>query len=334
MTASIIFGCAGTSLTAEERDFFRAADPLGFILFARNVENPDQVRSLVAQLRQLVGRSDAPVLIDQEGGRVARLKPPHWPARPPAAFFGELYRQRGRTIACEAVRLDARLIADDLFRLGIDVLCAPVLDLRYPTTHQAIGDRSFAGDPQVVSDLAASFIDGAIEGGVIPVLKHIPGHGRATRDSHFDLPVVEATADELAASDFVPFRQLAARAWGITAHIVYPAFDAERPATQSKIVIGDVIRGLIGFDGFLMTDDLSMNALGGDFAQRTGRALGAGCDAILHCNGKMAEMTEVARAARPLSALSDERRCRIRSSPPAACDREALQATLDSLLAA
>jgi len=334
MTASIIFGCAGTSLTAEERDFFRAADPLGFILFARNVENPDQVRSLVAGLRQSVGRADAPVLIDQEGGRVARLKPPHWPARPPAAFFGELYRQRGRTTACEAVRLDARLIADDLYRLGIDVLCAPVLDLRYPTTHQAIGDRSFGGDPEVVSDLAASFIDGAIEGGVIPVLKHIPGHGRATRDSHFDLPVVEATAAELAASDFVPFRQLAARGWGMTAHIVYRAFDAERPATQSKIVIGDVIRGRIGFDGFLMTDDLSMNALGGDFDQRTERALGAGCDAILHCNGKMAEMTEVARAARPLSAIGDDRRRRIRSSPPAACNREALQATLDSLLAA
>jgi len=334
MTAAIIFGCAGTSLTAEERDFFRAADPLGFILFARNVETPDQVRSLVAQLRQSVGRTDAPVLIDQEGGRVARLKPPHWPARPPAAFFGELYRQHGRTIACEAVRLDARLIADDLYRLGIDVLCAPVLDLRYPTTHQAIGDRSFAGDPQVVSDLAASFIDGAIEGGVIPVIKHIPGHGRATRDSHFDLPVVEATADELAASDFVPFRQLAARAWGITAHIVYRAFDAERPGTQSRIIIGEVIRGRIGFDGFLMTDDLSMNALGGDFAQRTKRALAAGCDAILHCNGRMAEMTEVARAARPLSTIGDERRRRIRALPPAACDREALQATLDSLLAA
>ena len=334
MTASIIFGCAGTALTAEERDFFRAADPLGFILFARNVETPDQVRSLVAALRQSVGRADAPVLIDQEGGRVARLKPPHWPARPPAAFFGELYRQRGRATACEAVRLDARLIADDIYRLGIDVLCAPVLDLRYPTTHQAIGDRSFAGDPQVVGDLADSFIDGAIEGGVIPVLKHMPGHGRATRDSHFDLPVVDATAAELAASDFVPFCRLATRAWGMTAHIVYRAFDPARPATQSRIVIGDVIRGQIGFDGFLMTDDLSMNALGGDFAQRTERALSAGCDAILHCNGKMAEMTEVARAGRPLSPMSDERRRRIRSSPPAACDREALQATLDSLLAA
>jgi beta-N-acetylhexosaminidase len=166
------------------------------------------------------------------------------------------------------------------------------------------------------------------------VLKHIPGHGRATQDSHFDLPVVEATADELAASDFVPFRRLAARAWAMTAHIVYRAFDAERPATQSKIVIGDVIRGQIGFDGFLMTDDLSMNALGGDFAQRTERALGAGCDAILHCNGRMAEMTEVARAARPLSALGEERRRRIRPSVPVPCDREALQATLDSLLAA
>jgi beta-N-acetylhexosaminidase len=209
-----------------------------------------------------------------------------------------------------------------------------VLDLRYPTTHQAIGDRSFAGDPQVVSALAASFIDGAIEGGVIPVIKHIPGHGRATRDSHFDLPVVEATAAELGASDFVPFRQLAARAWGITAHIVYRAFDAERPGTQSKVIIGEVIRGRIGFDGFLMTDDLSMNALGGGYAERTERALGAGCDAILHCNGKMAEMTEVARAARPLSAIGDERRRRIRRSSPAACDREALQATLDSLLAA
>src|SRR5262249_36117309 len=163
----------------------------------------------------------------------ARLKPPYWPPRPPAAFFGELYRQRGATVACEAVRLNAWLIADDLQRLGIDVLCAPVLDLRQPTTHQAIGDRSFAGDPLVVSELAAAFIAGETEGGVVPVLKHIPGHGRATRDSHFDLPVVDAPADELEATDFVPFRRLAAQAWGMTAHIVYRAFDPERPATQS-----------------------------------------------------------------------------------------------------
>ena len=333
MTAAVIFGCAGPVLTAEERDFFRAVDPLGFILFARNVEAPEQVRALVAALRQAVGRADAPVLIDQEGGRVARLKPPHWPARPAAALFGELYRQRGRTVACQAARLDGRLIADDLQGLGIDVLCAPVLDLHRPTTHKAIGDRSFADDPLAVSDLAGSFIDGVVEGGVIPVLKHIPGHGRATQDSHFDLPVVEAAADELAASDFVPFRKLAGRGWGITAHIVYRAFDRDRPATLSPTVIAEVIRGQIGFDGFLMTDDLSMNALGGGFAERTERALDAGCDAVLHCNGRMTEMSEVARAARPLSAAGQDRRHRIRPPPPAACDRQALQATLDSLLA-
>ena len=186
----------------------------------------------------------------------------------------------------------------------------------------------------MVSDLADSFIDGVVEGGVIPVLKHIPGHGRATRDSHFDLPVVEATAAELAGSDFVPFRMLAGRGWGMTAHIVYRAFDPDWPATQSRIVIAEVIRGQIGFDGFLMTDDLSMNALEGSFAERTERALDAGCDAILHCNGRMSEMTEVARAARPLSAAGHDRRRRIQPLPAVACDREALQATLDSLLAA
>ncbi len=298
MTAAVVFGCAGTVLSPQERDFFHTVDPLGFILFARNVEAPDQVRALVAALRASVGRAAAPVLIDQEGGRVARLKPPHWPVRPAAAVFGELFQRRGRSVACEAARLDGRLIADDLQRLGIDVLCAPVLDLRRPTTHAAIGNRCFGADPLVVSDLASSFIDGVVEGGVIPVIKHIPGHGRATTDSHFDLPVVDTDAAELADSDFVPFRVLASRAWGITAHIVYRAFDPDRPATQSKIVVGDVIRGQIGFDGFLMTDDLSMRALGGDCAERTERALDAGCDAILHCNGNMAEMTEVARAAR------------------------------------
>jgi beta-N-acetylhexosaminidase len=334
MTAACFFGCAGTVLAPAERDFFRTVDPLGFILFARNVETPDQVRLLVEALRHSVDRADAPVLIDQEGGRVMRLRPPHWPPRPAAARFGELDQQRGRAVACQAVRLNARLIADDLRRLGIDVLCAPVLDIRHPATHQAIGDRSFGGDPLLVGDLGSSFIDGVLEGGLTPVVKHVPGQGRAAQDSHFDLPVVEASAADLEASDFVPFRRLAARAWAMTGHIVYRAFDAVRPATLSKTVIDEVIRGRIGFDGFLVTDDLSMNALGGDFGGRTQRALDAGCDAVLHCNGRMSEMSDVARAVRPLSAAARDRLARVRPRPPEACDREALQASLDTLLTA
>jgi len=335
VTAAAIFGCAGLRLSAAERDFFRAVDPVGFILFGRNVDTPDQVRALVSSLRESVGRAEVPVLIDQEGGRVARLRPPHWPARPAAASFGELYARRGAASAREAARLDARLIADDLMALGIDVACAPVLDLRYSGAHAVVGDRAFAGDPTVVASLAGSFIEGLNEGGVTAVLKHAPGHGRVTLDTHLALPVVDATLTELAATDFLPFRTLASRGWAMTAHIVYRAIDPTRPATLSPVVVAKVIRGHIGFGGFLLTDDLSMKALSGSFAERTRRALSAGCDAALHCNGDMAEMTEVASAVTP---LSEQARERLRRAYPAGaakvCDRAAMQATLDMLIAA
>jgi beta-N-acetylhexosaminidase len=333
--AAAVFGCRGTALSEAERLFFRGVDPLGFILFARNVADPPQLRALVADLRDSVGRADAPVLVDQEGGRVARLRPPHWPARPAAARFGELHQRQGRAAACAAARLDGRLIAADLAALGIDVLCAPVLDLRVPGAHDiVVGDRAFASDPAIVGELAGSFIDGVTAGGVIPMLKHMPGHGRAVVDSHHELPVVDAPLDVLAENDFVPFRRLAGRGWGITAHIVYRPLDPERPATLSRTVIGGTIRGAIGFDGLLLTDDLSMKALGGSYTERTRRALEAGCDVALHCNGDPEEMRGVADGLRPLSDAALARIARSRPAPAEPCDRVALQAELDHLLAA
>jgi beta-N-acetylhexosaminidase len=333
--AAAILGCRGTVLSEAERAFFRSVDPLGFILFARNVADPAQLTALIASLRESVGRADAPVLVDQEGGRVARMRPPHWPARPAAGRFGELWQRQGRAIACAAARLDGRLIAADLAAVGIDVLCAPVLDLRIPGAHDiVVGDRAFASDPAIVGDLAGSFIDGVTAGGVIPMLKHMPGHGRAVVDSHHELPVVDAPLAILAESDFVPFRRLARRGWGITAHIVYRALDPERPATLSPSVIGGTIRGAIGFDGLLLTDDLSMKALGGSYAERTRRALEAGCDIALHCNGDPEEMHGVADGLRPLSDAALARLARSRPAAAEPCDQPVLQAELDRLLAA
>jgi beta-N-acetylhexosaminidase len=327
-----IYGPAGPQLTDKERDFFREADPAGYILFKRNCFDIEQLRRLNDDLRDLSGRPELPILIDQEGGRVARMQPPHWPAFPRAEAFAALYGLAPSS-AIEATRVNARAIALTLRAAGINVNCLPLLDVRQPGASDIIGDRALGEEPMQVAALGRAVLDGMASAGVVGVIKHMPGHGRALVDSHQELPVVTASEEELAV-DLEPFERLRWAPMGMMAHVVYTAWDSERPASLSPTVIGAIVRERIGFDGFLMTDDLSMNALGGDFAQRTERALGAGCDAILHCNGKMAEMTEVARAARPLSAIADERRRRIRSSPPAACDREALQATLDSLLAA
>jgi len=296
--SAAIFGCRGTRLAAEEAALFSEVKPFGFILFSRNIETPDQVRALIAGLRATVGRADAPVLIDQEGGRVQRLKPPHWRQAPCAAALAALPGARAEAAAW----LNARLIGRELAALGITVDCAPVLDVARPETHGVIGDRAYSGDPARVAALGAAVCRGLRDEGVHPVIKHIPGHGRAVADSHLDLPVVDAAAEDLRALDFAPFRALAGEDWGMTAHIVYTAFDAAAPATCSRAVVEGVIRGEIGFSGLLMSDDLSMKALSGDFAERTRAALGAGCDMVLHCNGEMAEMREVAEALPPLSA--------------------------------
>lgn len=304
--SAVIFGCAGHRPTDTERRFFREADPLGFILFARNCDTPDQLHGLVEDLRETVGRADAPVLIDQEGGRVARLRPPHWRAAPPAAVFGEI-AGRDPVAACEAVRLNARLLAAELAELGISVDCAPLLDLRLPETHDVIGDRSFGEIPDLVATLGRAACEGFLAGGVMPVVKHIPGHGRATVDSHHDSPVVEAPLATLRETDFRVFRALNDAPWAMTAHVVYSAVDPNRPATTSATVIDEVIRGDIGFQGVLVSDDLSMQALSGGLAERTRDALAAGCDIALHCNGRMEEMEAVAAAASPLSAAAMDR---------------------------
>jgi beta-N-acetylhexosaminidase len=303
---AVILGCAGPALGADEAAFFAAARPFGFILFARNCESPDQVRALVGDLRSSVDRADAPVLIDQEGGRVTRLGAPHWRRPPPAARFADLAQQDLAT-AIEATRLNARLIAADLAALGIDVDCAPVLDLPRPDTHAVIGDRILGHDPETAATLGRAFCDGLLAGGVLPVIKHIPGHGRATVDSHDRLPVVDAPRPELEEQDFAPFRALADMPWAMTAHVVYSAIDAKAPATTSPQVIADVIRQAIGFGGLLLSDDLSMQALAGDLGERTRAALAAGCDIALHCNGDPDEMERVVAAAPVLSAAAIDR---------------------------
>ncbi len=301
-----IFGCAGTTLTAAERDFFRSAQPHGFILFARNCEDPDQVRTLTADLRHSVGREAAPVLIDEEGGRVQRLKAPQWRDIPAPAAFGELY-DRGAMLAREAARLNARIMAAELSDLGIDVDCAPVLDLRFPGASDVVGNRALDGNPEIVADLGRAVCDGLLDGGVLPVIKHLPGHGRAAVDSHLELPVVDLNRTELTLSDFAPFRSLADMPVGITAHVVYTAVDAAKPGTTSAVVINDIIRGWIGFQGFLMSDDLSMEALSGTISERAAAAVEAGCDVALHCNGKLDEMQSIADRLPPMTAAGLER---------------------------
>ena len=301
-----ILGCAGLTLGREERAFFRDVRPWGFILFKRNVETPEQVRGLVDELRACVDRPDAPVLIDQEGGRVQRLGPPHWPTYPPGRAYGQL-SANDPLLRREIARLGARLLAHDLAALGINVDCVPVLDVPDPSGHEVIGDRAYGTTPDEVALLGRAAAEGLIAGGVLPVIKHIPGHGRAMADSHHDLPVVDASYEDLDARDFAPFRVLSDMPMAMTAHVVYTAIDRKRPATTSKKAMRDVIRGAIGFDGLVMSDDLSMKALKGDFTARAKASLAAGCDVVLHCNGDMAEMKAVVAGTKSLKGRAAER---------------------------
>jgi len=287
-----ILGCAGPTLSAEEIAFFRDVKPWGFILFGRNVETPDQVRRLTDALRDTAGREDAPILIDQEGGRVQRLRPPHWRSYPPGRAYGRL-AGNDPLLKREIARLGARLIAHDLAALGVNVDCVPVLDVPDPAGHEIIGDRAYGQTPDEVAALGRAAAEGLIAGGVLPVIKHIPGHGRARADSHMELPVVEASWDELDARDFPPFRALSDMPMAMTAHVIFAAIDRAHPATTSRRAHRKAIRGAIGFDGLLMTDDLSMKALSGDFTDRARDSLAAGCDVVLHCNGDMGEMRAV-----------------------------------------
>ena len=307
-----ILGCEGLTLNDAERAFFQAQNPLGFILFARNVDNPAQVRALVQDLRACVGRNDAPVLIDQEGGRVQRLRPPHWRKAPNGEQFEKLAAS-DRQQAADLLRLNYRLIGAELADLGIDVDCAPVADVPIPGSHDVIGDRAFGHDPDLVVWLARAAMDGLLDQGVQPIIKHIPGHGRAMVDSHLSLPVVDAALDDLRRTDFAAFKGLADAAWAMTAHVVYTSIDAQAPATTSPKVIRDIIRGEIGFDGVLVSDDLSMKALGGAFDQRARLALAAGCDVVLHCNGDMVEMQGVMAGTAPLTHAAATRLARARA---------------------
>lgn len=328
-----IFGCSGLTLSAEEQAFFRDVRPWGFILFARNVESRAQIRALTEDLRSTVDDPSAPVLIDQEGGRVARLKPPQWHARPAAAVFGALYA-RAPEAGREATYLNAQLIASDLTEVGINSDCLPVLDVPVTGADDIIGDRAYSGNPADIIELGRLTIDGLLDGGVLPVMKHVPGHGRATADSHKALPRVAAAADALSAADFVTFRSLNACPMAMTAHVVYEALDPQRPATLSSRVIHSVIRGEIGFDGLLMSDDISMGALSGPLAERTQKALFAGCDIVLHCNGEMAQMREVAGALKPLEGEPERRAQRALAmlTAPASFDPAQAEARLNELL--
>ena len=301
MVKAFVSGCRGLALDAEERAFFRDADPWGLILFKRNVESRAQLLALTTEFRETVGRADAPVFIDQEGGRVQRMAPPHWRAFPAAQrFLAELPPGRAR----EAARLAARLIAHDLREVGVTVNCAPVLDVADERTHAVIGSRAYANDPEDVADLGRAVMEGLLAGRVLPVIKHIPGHGRARADSHLELPVVEATRAELSARDFAPFRALNDAPAAMSAHIVYSALDGSAPATLSAPIVREIIRGEIGFQGLLISDDLSMKALEGDFSSRTSAVFAAGLDIALHCNGDLAEARPVAEATPELSGAS------------------------------
>ena len=329
----MIYGCSGAALTDAEKAFFAEVRPAGFILFGRNCQDPEQLAALVTALRDLLGRVDSPILIDQEGGRVQRLGPPHWVDRPSAAIFKAL-AARDMALATEAARLNAELIAADLANLGINVDCAPVLDVPVAGAHEIIGDRAYGDDPDTVATLGLVVCEGFLSRGVVPVIKHIPGHGRAVADSHLELPVVDAAAGDLSAFDFSPFQALQHMPWAMTAHVVYSALDTDYPATTSATVIKDTIRGAIGFDGVLVSDDIGMKALGGPFADRAAQSLAAGCDLVLHCSGEMMEMEDVAKGLRPLTSEASARLVRGQSMLGGGgdWDQEAAQVRLDEIL--
>ena len=328
-----IYGIEGTELTRDERAFFADADPAGFILFRRNCECRDQLVRLTSALREVSGRPEVPILIDQEGGRVARMRPPEWPAFPAGEAFDRLY-QLAPSSAIEAARSNARALGLMLNEVGVNVDCLPMLDVRQPGATDIVGDRALGSDPMQVSALGRAILDGLHSAGVLGVIKHMPGHGRALVDSHKELPIVLADEEDLAV-DLEPFERLRGAAMGMTAHVVYTAWDSERPGSQSPIVIHDIIRERIGFDGFLMSDDIGMEALQGDFGSRAAGVVAAGNDAALHCSGKMDEMVAVARAIPSLSQRGVERLARAMDSAkvePAGMNFAQAIATRDTLL--
>ena len=332
-TRAFITGVSGPELTAAEREFIRSERPWGFILFKRNIETPAQVILLVRELREAIGNPEAPVLIDQEGGRVQRLGPPHWPVYPPGAVFGVLY-DIDPALGLTAARLSARLMAADLTELGVTVDCLPLADVPVAGADAVIGNRAYGTEPGKVAAIARAVTDGLEQGGILPVLKHIPGHGRATADTHFRLPEVDTSKTELERTDFAAFQPLADLPMAMTAHVVFSALDPAQPATTSATIIRRVIRGVIGFQGLLMSDDVSMNALAGSIAERTRAIFTAGCDMVLHCNGKLDEMREVAAETPELSGMALERARRALASrgAPQAFDRLAARAELEALV--
>jgi beta-N-acetylhexosaminidase len=302
---AFITGLAGTTLTPAERAFLRESEPWGLIVFKRNIDTPSQVLALASSFRDCLGRN-APVLVDQEGGRVQRLAPPHWPAYPAGAAYGRVY-DRDPALGRKAAYQGARLIAADLIAVGIDVDCLPIADVPVPGANSVIGDRAYGDTPEKVAALSRAVADGLLAGGVLPVLKHIPGHGRATADSHHGLPVVETDDATLERTDFAAFRPLNDLPLGMTAHVVYTAIDPIAPATTSVTLVRDVIRGRLGFRGLLMSDDISMGALSGSIEARSRAAIAAGCDVVLHCNGELPEMQAVASAVPVLTGVAAQR---------------------------
>jgi beta-N-acetylhexosaminidase len=335
--SAFISGCAAASLSSAETTFFTKSNPWGLILFKRNCESPEQIKTLTAQFRGAVGRKDAPVFIDQEGGRVQRLGPPSnfWKQYPAAQAYGKLY-ERCATLALRTTRNVGRLMAEDMFDIGITASCLPVLDVPQPGSHDVIGSRAYSMRIEQVMTLARMHTVGLMEGGVLPVMKHIPGHGRSMVDSHHDLPIVTATRGELEQVDFPPFVSFADCPMAMTAHVIYEALDADNPATLSRKVIRDVIRKLMNFQGLLMTDDLSMKALGGSLAEKSKRALDAGCDMLLHCNGVLSEMEEVAASAGALSgkALRRAKTALKARRKPLPYDKKAALKDLEAILTA
>jgi len=330
----LFLGMAGTTLSDAERGFFRTLDPAGYILFKRNVSDRTQLRALTDELRTIAGRDDVPILIDQEGGRVARMQPPEWPAFPRAELFDRLYDIAPMT-AIEAARHNAQAIAATLVEVGINVDCLPLLDVRQPGAHDIIGDRALGSEPMRVAAMGRAVIEGLRAGGAVGVVKHVPGHGRAMADSHVELPVVEADLDALE-TDLAPFIALNDAPMAMTAHVVYPAWDAEECASLSGKVIGEIIRGRIGFDGLLMSDDLGMHALSGGFGDRAAGVLAAGCDIALHCSGDMAEMEAIAGAVGPIAPQARDRLDRAMATlagPRSGAAAEELMAKRDALLA-
>jgi len=330
---SAIFSLSGPTLTDDERALFREADPAGYILFARNCVDHGQMRGLTDALRALAGRDDLPILIDQEGGRVARMKPPEWPAFPSGEAFAALY-EKAPISAIEAARVNARALGLMLAEVGVNVDCLPLLDVRQPGAHDVIGDRALGDEPMKVAALGRAMLDGLASAGCVGVVKHMPGHGRAMVDSHKEMPVVEASDEELE-TDIAPFRALRDAPMGMMAHLLYRAWDAERPASISPTIIAGIVRGRIGFDGLLMTDDIGMEALSGTPAERSVAAIDAGCDLVLHCSGELAEMRAIAEVLPPVSERGRGRLARAMAGAGAAegADIAALAAKRDALLA-